>query len=823
MIAAKGRRSASLTVLIFTAACLSAGFLVAGAIRASEPKANPPPPAAAPASELAKYYGFGDMEILKMEYDLGRPIVADINRDGLNDIIVVNNAKSRIELLLQKKGFKPSEKVAAPANPDDINDLSWKEASWRFKRASYDLDVAATSLEVADVNGDGWPDLVYYAKNGLHIILQKPPAAQPHTAAANPKADKPDAGPPLPVWQEAKKIDIQEGIPVERAVACGDLNADKRIDIALLANDGVFLLYQKEDGTFAQPVRYPSGGQRPRQVHVADVDGDGRNDLVLLTGEEDYTVRVRFQADDGKLGPEVRYEVPIPAVMETISLGRTPQMILATVSAGSGRVLLYALGKGLQEATYPVLIYPLPTAGESAGDRDMTAADVDGDGILDVVASDPATAEFLLFRGRPRDFLGTPERFPGMMDMRKLCAGDLDGSGKAAIVALSVKEKLIGTSRMEKGRLSFPQSVPVVGEPEAMDLADVDGDKKLDLVYVAKDKASGKRFLRALLNVGAKDPKPGPELELADLKDKPLDVRAADVDHDGRCDVMVLCPYGPMMLVRQSEAGKFAFVTGRDVHAGLVAEVTPAAMSLAPLGPKGQPAVLLAQKTFARSLIFDAEKGWTVVDQYPPADPRSKLVAAAACPLASGGGLAVVTYDSVRGKLGILSRQADGTYRTDREIELGQFEVRKILSGNFGGPAPVSLLVCGSQQMALVPMVSRSKVLRKLAGFETQIKQARFGALAVGDLNADGAPDVALCDQATGHLEVLTFNRQAELVSATRFKVFEQPREIEPGRRPDRREAPSEPRAVLIGDVTGDGKADLILLVHDRIVIYPQD
>ncbi len=32
-----------------------------------------------------------------------------------------------------------------------------------------------------------------------------------------------------------------------------------------------------------------------------------------------------------------------------------------------------------------------------------------------------------------------------------------------------------------------------------------------------------------------------------------------------------------------------------------------------------------------------------------------------------------------------------------------------------------------------------------------------------------------------------------------------------------------EPREALVADVTGDGKKDLIVLVHDRILVYPQE
>jgi hypothetical protein len=32
-----------------------------------------------------------------------------------------------------------------------------------------------------------------------------------------------------------------------------------------------------------------------------------------------------------------------------------------------------------------------------------------------------------------------------------------------------------------------------------------------------------------------------------------------------------------------------------------------------------------------------------------------------------------------------------------------------------------------------------------------------------------------------------------------------------------------EPREFDIGDISGDGKADIILLVHDRVIVYVQD
>ena len=64
--------------------------------------------------DLSEYYGFGDMEILKLDWELGTPLAGDLNGDSLNDLVVCNNRKARIELLLQKPGFDPKAVEAAP-------------------------------------------------------------------------------------------------------------------------------------------------------------------------------------------------------------------------------------------------------------------------------------------------------------------------------------------------------------------------------------------------------------------------------------------------------------------------------------------------------------------------------------------------------------------------------------------------------------------------------------------------------------------------------------------------------------------------------------
>ncbi len=764
---------------------------------------------------LSQYYGFGPMEVLKIEWGLGEPLVADINGDGLNDIIVVNNRKARIDLLLQKKDFRPDEEISLETIDDNVNDIFGREKTWRYKRVSYDLDVKVAGLLVTDVNADGRVDLVLHSKDGLRIVLQGEPASQEtEEIPADDKAMLP--GLVEPNWLPAKKIEVRQGLLGSRTLAAGDLNGDKRTDLALLTGDGTMVILQKSDGTLAQPVKYQSGA-KPKMLETVDVNGDKRDDLVILTGEQPHPIRIRYQSSDGKLGPEIRYELPAPRVLRMVRIDQSGRSCFASISNQSGRVRLSVLAPDVSESAYPVMTYPLPGT-DSADNRDITAADVDGDKLLDVVVSDPARAEFLLYRAVEENGLATAKTFPGLSDMRKLAAADLDGNGADAIVVLSVKEKIIAISRLTKGRLSFPESVNISDEPQAMGLGDVNGDGKTDLAYISKEKGKRKYVLRTILSIGRPTAEKGLELQLDDLKDKPLDLRIADIDNDGRADVMVIRAYGPILLIRQSEPGKFIPVTRAEVQSGLVANVQPSTLSLAPLGPDGSTAVLLTKKTFARAVIFDVEKGWRVIDQYQAESRQSSLTAATARVLPGGTAPSIITYDAARGKLGILAKQPDETYRTDREVDVGNVSAKKILTGNFGGNSPMSILLCGTRKLVLAPVSGQTKLLRKIASFEPDIKGARYAEIVAGDINSDGVPEIVLIDQAKHHLEILAFDAKGALQAATKFKVFEQ---FRGDRRRNRSQG--EPRTVRIADVTGDGKNDLILLVHDRIIIYPQE
>jgi hypothetical protein len=223
--------------------------------------------------------------------------VADLNADGRLDIAVAN--ESNLAVLREKgevsiffgdgsRDFTPGPTLRAGTHPADIEaaelngdghvDLAvvnWgsRDVVLYFGRGSGDFSaalsiphggVAAYSLDVADLDGDGDTDLVVGDAGGDVRIFEN------------------DGG---GTFEVGPVLAADRGL---RSVVIADLNGDGLPDIATAnaAADNVSLFLSQGGGTFLgrQNVRV---GKHPRNVAAGDLNADGKVDLVVTNIEED--------------------------------------------------------------------------------------------------------------------------------------------------------------------------------------------------------------------------------------------------------------------------------------------------------------------------------------------------------------------------------------------------------------------------------------------------------------------------------------------------------------------------------------------------------
>lgn len=764
-------------------------------------------------NNLSSYYGFGEMEVIKAEWGIQNLQIADFDGDGRQDIGFVNNEKAEIDLLIQKAQIGPGEaEVAVTAEDSDINTII---SATRFTKQVVPVSQRVFNFVCGDLNDDELTDLAFYGEpKGLYIILQK----------AGEKKCK--DGKAL-AWQMRKKIKIDDGLATTDSLVCADLNNDGLADLALGGRNAVYIISQKKNGTLSEPVKYPATSQ-PQSIRIGDLNGDKINDLVLITDATEKCVSTRFGLREGQLGPEQEFFIEKPRAWELHNLEGLHGNDMLTVDSISGRLVCYKLtDQKMRDADWPILYYPL-VWGQENTKRDIAVSDIDGDGLSDIVVSNPGGAELIFYRQVPGMGLTEPVKFPAFSSIDSLSAADIDEDKKNEIGVLSTKEKLIGISRFENGRLSFPEPVDITDEPVAMELADIDEDKSTDCMYISKD-INDVRSLRVLYSLKTEKNRiggaAGTVLELKSLLVNPDGLKIADVDQDGLKDVLVFVKYELPVLVRQTTKRNFEIVDARGAQMSLIKDATLSSTATANIDGKSGDELLVAQGNFARSLVFSGGKNWSVIDQYNAKSTENNVLAVEAFNILSKKGQPdILLLDGQKGQLQILKAGNDKTYRFEKELNVGVWGGATHLKMEYAsltGGKLKNILLFDSEKFAIIapPDGEQTENLEMLFSYETKIKDGRYGNLTAGDINGDGRDDIVMVEYERNHIEILAIDANGKPVPAMRFKVFE-----EKSYRDRREEKTSaEPRDLQIADVTGDGKNDLVAIIHDRVIIYPQN
>jgi hypothetical protein len=212
--------------------------------------------------------------------------------------------------------------------------------------------------------------------------------------------------------------------------------------------------------------------------------------------------------------------------------------------------------------------------------------------------------------------------------------------------------------------------------------------------------------------------------------------------------------------------------------------------------------------------------GWVfrVKEQINGSSRDSRLAGAASVRNGTNSISSLFLLDAEHRALTLCERDKTGVWRVVRNLELPVSEFSSLQPIALGGTNLNGVAFLGLNTVAWLPLMSGPVwELTELDGYETPIKDGYLNDVVSGDLNNDGRKDLVFLETAQNYLDLVIFDSHHKLVPANRWKVFE-----ERTFRSRRSDLP-EPREAAVADVTGDGKNDLIVIVHDRILVYPQE
>ena len=743
-------------------------------------------------------FGFTGPEIFPIDPQIESLHVADIDGDGLNDIIIANNSRSKIDILYNQTGKTNLTHKARSIDSSDINELP---PDARFRIESIASEKRISALVVADLNGDGRPDIAYYGEP-KELVVQ-------YNLGTNG-------------WSTPKRWPIDDGQLSENALATGDLNGDGLTDLVLLADNYVYFLPQKPDHTLGEPQKIPFSGN-VKAVQVLDIDGDGLSDLLLVNWEDRNPFRFRLQQKGGELGPEMYFSMPPIRSYCADNLEKNSKTEVITIAQNSGRAAISTFNRKPAEPLSGTFrqgqFQVLPLKRTDQAHRGLLWADVNGDGLPDLLVAQPDSGQISIYFQQKDGSLSSAKTFPTLAGVTDLAVADWNADGKEQIFMLSATEHQIGVAHLdEKQGLPFPTLIPLDGQPLAMAVGALKpGGKPVLAVILDQD---GKRSLVTR----TADGKTKIQKLSEDFKSNPTSMAFQDVDQDGLTDLVVLIPYEKVKVLRQ--------VPGKDFEELDVAPPGGAMeqpwMASLDVDGDGKPELLLPQKNFLRAVVLRSDNalqnatnrgGWTfkVKEQINGTGSDSRIVGAAAVANGTNATPSLFMLDAERKSLTLCERDTTGVWQVVRNLELPVSEFTSLQPVALGGKTPNTVAFLGLNTAAWMPLHGDVWDLTEQDSYETPIKDGHLGDVVTGDLNSDGRKDLVFLETARNYLDLVLFTAQHKLVPANRWQVFEE-RTFR-----SRRSDMPEPREAAVADVTGDGKNDLIVLVHDRILVYPQE
>lgn len=296
--------------------------------------------------------------------------VADLDSDGNMDVVVTNFASSDVSVLLGRGDgtFQPQRR--------------------------FDATPAPWGLDIGDINGDQIPDVVVIdAVHGASTVAVLLGRGDGTFAPQSTFTALPTAAFPIP------------------GIRLADLNGDAKLDLIVSGDNtpGVDIYLGNGDGTFTFEGRFDAN-REAADTEVSDLDGDGNVDVIVASSGEQGELSVLMGNGDGTFQSAQNYFAGQDILdVEVVDFGRQTTLADGSVVLGppDGTLDLVAAASGAPRSVQvvggpEVVILPgiVDDAGNFAGfgaplqlapgktPLDVDSGDLNNDGSVDLVVVD---------------------------------------------------------------------------------------------------------------------------------------------------------------------------------------------------------------------------------------------------------------------------------------------------------------------------------------------------------------------------------------------------------------------------------------------------
>lgn len=628
-------------------------------------------------------------------------------------------------------------------------------------------------------------------------------------------------------WLETQEFDGFEALGWPGTLRVADLNGDGRAQVVLLSEDALRVFSQDEEGRIQEPDVYFVTGENPFNLHIVDITGDGLAEVCYVSTEGKQGFVMREQLADGGFGGERRFVLDRPVRMVAPLVGNENGSInFASVDSRSGSLEFFETqrvengdDKQALEGVQPI-IYPL-FKDANAGAR-YGFADLNGDGQPDLQVANPAGSELIVFL-KDEGRYEASRSFPSFSAISSLAGGRFFESKAEGVIALSREEGTLGYSVFDaRQRLSFPRLLKIAeGDPLVCQAVDLDRDGFDELALLLED--AGERRLVIAQPADRSDPASAwtviKEIAIESPRRQPDAMRVVDIFGDLGPGLMLFVPREPpVFLAPTAEEGAYALApVGEDssVRKSLLQGIMPAQVSEIDVDGDGALELVAARTGFARAIRFSGGQ-LEMVDQFNTR--RSGDEVSAVIPNVVDGMLeGLALYVAKEGELQFLSRDEDGVLRYRRSEAVGAIALSGWLEFPGDAPEDAAHLLYGEDRFWYFAPGGSGWERAVGDSYETELEDVFFSHVESADFDGDGRLELIAVDGSQNVVEIVGSHAEG-WESLMYWKIFDQNMHYQ-----GRTGAKLEPRETICADLNGDGKLDFGFLIHDRILYYPQE